>query len=243
MATYSLRWREGAGEFVIIVFGVLVALAVDQWWEDRQDKATERQYLARLQADLQADMEELDRFAGIFEIKARMVKDLRDQTVETLLSRDPSLLMRDLVFSSYSRLPALRSTTFDELLSTGRLALIGDVALRAELSRYYTRYALLSGILAEPLGDYLRLLQVSLPGELFFEWRLSNELTDPEALARGLETLLAAPGLAGAANSEITYAASLVLYSRQFRAQATDIVAMMASQAEAAVPASDPQTP
>lgn len=42
-------------EFMTIVAGVLVALAVDQWVRGREDRALEREYLARLEHDLLAD--------------------------------------------------------------------------------------------------------------------------------------------------------------------------------------------
>lgn len=50
-----LPWLRWLGEFAIIVVGVLVALAVDSYREDRVDDARERVYLANLQADLQID--------------------------------------------------------------------------------------------------------------------------------------------------------------------------------------------
>lgn len=220
----NINWRQAATEFVVIVLGVLAALALDQWNDDRVNRATEVEYLIRLSADLDADIQEFSRFEPIIETKARIIKDLRDQSVPTLLSRDPEKLLQELVLSSFTGIPATRSTTFDELLSTGRLQLIQDVALRDALSRYHTEHELLSGILSvSGHGDYLRLLQESLPGELFYQWRLSNKLDDPEDLRRGLEVLLSEPRLVAAANAEITYSAALIHYIRQFREQAEEI--------------------
>ena len=52
-----LRW---SGEFVTIVVGVLVALAVDSYREDQLDEERERVYLAYLHADLTADRQLLE---------------------------------------------------------------------------------------------------------------------------------------------------------------------------------------
>ena len=43
-------------EFLIIVLGVLVALAVDNWNSNRMDLATERDYVERLAEEIKADI-------------------------------------------------------------------------------------------------------------------------------------------------------------------------------------------
>jgi hypothetical protein len=42
-------------EFVVIVAGVLVALAANSWYTQRQDRTLERYYLEQLYADLRRD--------------------------------------------------------------------------------------------------------------------------------------------------------------------------------------------
>ena len=53
----SRVWARMIGEFTIIVVGVLVALALDQWASSRADRVTEAEYLTALVADLEADEE------------------------------------------------------------------------------------------------------------------------------------------------------------------------------------------
>src|SRR5688500_5062946 len=53
-------WRSALREFILIVAGVLVALAANSWWESRQDLGRERAYLLQLRRDLQATLEMLD---------------------------------------------------------------------------------------------------------------------------------------------------------------------------------------
>jgi len=137
-------------------------------------------------------------------------------------------LLQDLVFSGFIGLRETRSTTFDELSSTGRLMLIQDVALRDGLSRYHVSYEFMSELLlADIRGDYLRLLQESLPGELIYQWLLSNNLDDPDALQRGLDVLKSDPGLVAAANAEIWYAASQIYHIRRFRNLAEELLELL----------------
>jgi hypothetical protein len=54
-----IPWPRLVAEFLVIVVGVLVALGVDQWVQDRQDRALEAEYLERLLADVRYDLDEL----------------------------------------------------------------------------------------------------------------------------------------------------------------------------------------
>jgi hypothetical protein len=55
-----LNWRLLLGEFVVVVFGVLVALWVDQLREARVNAKLEVQYVESLLTDLEADLAQID---------------------------------------------------------------------------------------------------------------------------------------------------------------------------------------
>lgn len=50
----SLPWGRFLAESAVIVAGVLIALAVDSWWERRQERSHARQYLEQLLVDVEA---------------------------------------------------------------------------------------------------------------------------------------------------------------------------------------------
>ena len=50
-----VSWRYAAGEITIIVVGILIALAVDNWNEARNTGRRETDYLMRVVADLRRD--------------------------------------------------------------------------------------------------------------------------------------------------------------------------------------------
>lgn len=52
----EVRWGHVLVEFVMLVVGILLALAVNNWVEDRRDARIERQYLERLVRDFDADL-------------------------------------------------------------------------------------------------------------------------------------------------------------------------------------------
>jgi hypothetical protein len=129
--------RRLIGEFFVIVMGVLAALAVDQWTQAREDRSTEASYLARIETDLMADSAELEsRKRSADGGLAR----LRDLFVETRDADQVDLSgyadnWFPLVGDGFA--PQATRSVFDELISTGRLGLIGDAEVRTALLSYY----------------------------------------------------------------------------------------------------------
>ena len=48
----------------VIVVSILLALAVDAWWEDRNDRQLEAEYVSRLHDELGRGLPTLERFLG-----------------------------------------------------------------------------------------------------------------------------------------------------------------------------------
>lgn len=46
------RWTRLIGEGVVIVLSILLAFMVDAWWDGRQDRALEQQYIVRLVSEI-----------------------------------------------------------------------------------------------------------------------------------------------------------------------------------------------
>lgn len=56
----SVPWKRALGELVLIVGGVLIALALDSWWQGREDRDREAAYLHQLLADLRETQSRLE---------------------------------------------------------------------------------------------------------------------------------------------------------------------------------------
>ena len=213
------KLRSVAGEFFVIVAGVLVALGVDEWRENLADQALEAEYLQRLRTDLESDTANFAWFERVLEAKESVLLDLKsDDPIRRLQGHEN--LIQDLVYSDFKALPSSQASTFRELQSTGNLKLIRDINLRGKISRYYLGFDHISAILATPSGDYRRLLSESIPGELINGWRLDNTPPDPGALERGLRTLLALPNIGGAVNAELAYTTGMAYYLGDYEASA-----------------------
>lgn len=131
------RRRRIAGEFFLIVLGVVTALGVDRWVQGIDEDRTERDYLERLTSDVRANR-------GIFE---HMLRDWEAALAGSsdLLSviGDPSTRPSDSgLLAAVSRAGATntglaRDASFQDLAATGNLKVIKDASLRVALVSYF----------------------------------------------------------------------------------------------------------
>jgi hypothetical protein len=225
--TFRINWQQAATEFVVIVFGVLVALAVDEWRSEREDRITEHEYIARIRSDILADIDKFGELERRFQSKAETIKELTDHPDSDLFSRDTKILLEGLRSSAYVALPDSRSTTFDELMSTGRLALIENVKQRDALSQYYSGFEHISVILLNPIGDYRRLLYETLEPNLLIRNRSLRDPGEVSNIQHSLERLVSHPDFLPAANAEIVYADALLHYLREYRNEAEQLLELI----------------
>jgi hypothetical protein len=124
-------------ELGLLVAGILIALAVNGWIEDRRDARTEHLYLERLARDLEQDLDVLREFAAFEE----------RQTADALLAYRPLCAGaadadRDRVAAALDHLTTRRTirlarATYSDLVATGNLRLIRDADLRDRIVKLY----------------------------------------------------------------------------------------------------------
>jgi len=131
-----LDWRYGISELVIVVTGVLIALAADGWSKRQADRALELRYLNDLVVDLKSDTAQLRAAIDLAETRAALGHAvLRAADGDTVLS--PSDLVVALERQFYFAFPAYSRTTISDLMSTGNLRLLQGRDLKRQLSEYY----------------------------------------------------------------------------------------------------------
>ncbi|HUP87744.1 MAG TPA: DUF6090 family protein, partial [Longimicrobiales bacterium] len=139
-ARLMVALRSSLRELVIVMFGVLLALWVNNWNERRKDARLEATYLERLAADVQLDTTMRNSMIRLSDSKA---SDL--DTLDVLLRLPSGEMFDTLKFlraiaggsrQAFANPPVAR-TTFSELENTGGLRLIADPQLRSDIARYY----------------------------------------------------------------------------------------------------------
>ena len=141
---WPVRLRWFSGQLLVVTTGILVAIALNAWWDARQDRAREQTYLRQLDADLaetQASVAGYDQFLRpVDRVAARLVRAYRSPT------RPPAdSLMTWLLVGSRFGVPRPVLGTAEALVATGELEIVRDDSLRTAIVAYldYNR-ALLS---------------------------------------------------------------------------------------------------
>ena len=113
-------------ELVVIVFGILLALAADAAWDHNQDRQEEREIIEALSIEFQRDAEELEEDQSIRVMVLKSFELLSKQPSEFSISQKREALKR--LFSG--RFYAPNHAVLDDVLNTARIGLIGSDKLR-----------------------------------------------------------------------------------------------------------------
>ena len=131
-----VNWRQAIAEVSMIMLGILGALAVDSWWDERAERAAEVEYLQSLKADFEANREELK---AALEFEHEIV-NIGKEIHSTIQSGLTETQQREIIekigeFYWWNRWrPA--TGTYDEMMGSGHFSYIQSRELRIELSKY-----------------------------------------------------------------------------------------------------------
>jgi hypothetical protein len=189
-AILEQNWFTVVLEVLIVVVGIFIGLQVDDWNETRKDRLREIEYLQRVDEELAEDISHFE--SGISGANrrigdARLV--LAASADPTFVARDPTAFIRALVRAGFTYSPVVSDHTFEEIKSAGELDIIGDIALRVSITKYYQQVRQYSqwGYLREMnQTEYLkRQAGILTPAqfEAFWSNRVGTEITSEEAIA------------------------------------------------------------
>jgi len=132
----SLRWF--AAEIVVVVVGILIAMALNAWWGRRQDAERAASYLDRIHEDLLSDADALAKRQAYF-TGVQAFGEAAIAYAETGTLRDGSAWHTLVAFFHAGQIwpYASNTRTYTEMQNAGDLRLIRDPGLRAALGTYY----------------------------------------------------------------------------------------------------------
>ena len=220
-------WAAVAIEFSIVVLGIVVALQAEDWNQGRRDRQLEQVYISRLIDETKANLEILQQHEQIYEEKVQFIFNLTDLPLDEAFQRDPQAFMYQADYSTYVALPNMRSETYQELESSGRLALLRDARLRSAIASNINDYRSTQAVFVEPIGDYRRLLFEMLPGRSYYDYRVGAGATDAAAIVASIEAFRSDPRFEAAANAEITYGSDALFYIREFTQRSDQILTLL----------------
>jgi hypothetical protein len=180
--TYALSRRLFA-ELVIIVAGVLIALAIDEWRTDVEESRLANVYVRQLIVDLDTSevvFLESAQFTATAEVAATSLLNIFEENQQAELKQVRDLLI---AMSGYDN-PVPVLGTVDALINTGDLRLIHDPVARSRITEYlsYVRDYLLIPLYDIENNHYLLFARIeTLASEYGISPRGTDSLSrDPE---------------------------------------------------------------
>lgn len=136
-----------SGEILLVMIGILLALQVDNWNEQRKMIKEERKYLQRIYSDLEAD----------FSYFSRRIND-SNQEIDNYYTFIHEAYKEQKSKEEYSELIYLtwfgsehltvQNSTFLEMINAGKLDLLRNDSLKTAINKLYSKY--------EAIGKHLQ---------------------------------------------------------------------------------------
>ena len=128
--------KYAIGEIILVVIGILIALSINNWNEDRKTSNTEIEYLIRLRSDLANDTAYYHRRIKYAD---RVIADHKKAFLiahtEIESSRDFYQSFNNLEWSSESL--SIRDITFSEMRNAGQINIIRNDQIKTKLLELY----------------------------------------------------------------------------------------------------------
>jgi hypothetical protein len=137
---HGFDWPHALVELATVVVGILIALAINNWAQVRHDAVLEARYQDRLLSDSAENLTMLQERINLHTQRAATLAHITNWLTNG--TQPPTDDEISSVLCRWFMQPALRlrRETYAELVSTGNLSLLRDVALRGLLEQAETRH-------------------------------------------------------------------------------------------------------
>jgi hypothetical protein len=132
------KWPEYVVEIGVIILGITLSFAVDEWKDQREKRELEQVYLKSLLSDVKEDANDLNEtMAETRQIvdKSQLLLAVADQPGARPVDRVQ--LVKDIKFLAKRPNFIANDATFSDLKGSGHLHLITDFTLKNALFEYY----------------------------------------------------------------------------------------------------------
>ncbi len=128
--------RYAIGEIALVVIGILIALQINNWNEERKNRSRERYVLEQLEKELQRDSTLLDRSIFLTHSKMSNAKILRDAIEKHRYGMALDSVLRFSFFNGRLVLFDAYTPSFDEILTTGNLSILRSEELKEQMKKH-----------------------------------------------------------------------------------------------------------
>ena len=134
----SKYFKYAIGEIILVVIGILIALQINNWNQNRTNENLEAKYQVRLLEDLKEEKAIMEATLNYSEEVKRHAKKAITLFENPLKNEeDPAEGLIDFYQASQIQSPASAKSTYQELIASGQINLIKNDDLKTSLIRYY----------------------------------------------------------------------------------------------------------
>ena len=156
---FKINWRYTIGEIIIVIIGISIAFALNNWKEGIENEKTKIEYLQNLSTDITTEIKQLGELSNGITGKLTAINKIRPHLGTSIPGRDTMINKLFDIAQTVRFTP--ENTTFKTLMNSGDLSLIDDFELRHEIQRHYNlhekiliNYERLENINSKYLGDF-----------------------------------------------------------------------------------------
>lgn len=124
------------GEIVLVVIGILIALQINNWNENRKNKIAEADYYCRILDDFELNEKLIDETSALISNKIKLSKALISDLNK--IPNDRSIILNKYVVAVRQDVFVPSNIAFEDITSSGQLKLLTDLKLKNRLIQHST---------------------------------------------------------------------------------------------------------
>ena len=132
----SKYFKYAIGEIILVVIGILIALQINNWNEERKNRNREQSILKNLQSDFKANIDNVDKtynsFLEAYEASANLLEIISSS--DAIYGSEIEYLLDEIINKTMSL--DINTGSINEMLNTGSINLIRDTYLKKQLSNW-----------------------------------------------------------------------------------------------------------
>ena len=145
-------FKYAIGEIVLVVIGILIALQINNWNENRKASNLEQSYYCLLLEDIEQDKEQIKSLIEINEKRIehsnKAIALIQSENIKLNVLGDKINLSRRDGIQSF--IP--NSSTYEDIKSSGNINTLRDNNIRKSLNQYYRKTQELNGVILTNMG-------------------------------------------------------------------------------------------
>ena len=139
--------KYALGEIILVVIGILIALSINNWNQDRIESKKEKLVLNDLIVDLKEQSNVLETY---IEIESNYYKNGKD--ILNYYASNQTFAGDDSIYAKLTLLTARKTfnpirTTFEEVISTGTIGILHNKSTRRKIIQYYNELERISMVI------------------------------------------------------------------------------------------------